>query len=293
MHKYPVHPHGAVLITGTSTGIGYHAVFEVAKLNYTVFATVRGKEDLNSLVKEAKSRNLEKFVKPVIMDVTKSEEIREILEQISKFLQENNLPLVGIVNNAGISTRYPLEIQPLENARKVLDVNFFGAVDVTQRFLPLIRKYKGRILFISSMSGIASLPGRAIYSASKRAIEGLVDSLRLEMMPFEVSVTSLLPGYVKSEISNKLPNFQDLKPEEYELYKTYIEGVKKENEKNRQTAPGPEVTSEAIIDALTNPYPRTRYYMGTTGDFPPWLTALLSKLLPDPLIDYVKQMRYR
>jgi short-subunit dehydrogenase len=231
MHKYPVHPHGAVLITGTSTGIGYHAVFEVAKLNYTVFATVRGKEDLNSLVKEAKSRNLEKFVKPVIMDVTKSEEIREILEQISKFLQENNLPLVGIVNNAGISTRYPLEIQPLEVARKVLDVNFFGAVDVTQRFLPLIRKYKGRILFISSMSGIASLPGRAIYSASKRAIEGLVDSLRLEMMPFEVSVTSLLPGYVKSEISQKLPNFQDLKPEEYDLYKTYLESVKKENEK--------------------------------------------------------------
>jgi len=293
MHKYPVHTHGVVLITGTSTGIGYHAVFEVAKLNFTVFATVRVKEDLNSLMNEAKARNLEKFVKPVIMDVTKSDEIKEILEQISKFLKENNLPLVGIVNNAGISTRYPIEIQPLEAARKVMDVNFFGAVDVTQRFIPLIRKYKGRILFISSMSGIASLPGRGIYSASKRAIEGLVDSLRLEMMPFEVSVTSLLPGYVKSAISSKLPNFEDLKPEEYDLYKTYLEGVKTENEKNRQTAPGPEVTSEAIIDALTNPYPRTRYYMGTTGDFPPWLSAFLSKLLPDPLIDYVKQKRYR
>jgi len=69
--------------------------------------------------------------------------------------------------------------------------------------------------------------------------------------------------------------------------------LKKKVKKNRENSPGPEVTSEAIIDALTNPYPRTRYYMGVTGDFPPWMAVFLSKLLPDPLIDYIKLNRYK
>jgi len=229
--KFTVHDSGVVLITGTSTGIGRHAVFEVAKLNYTVFATVRSKEDVKSLNEEAKSLKLEKYVKPIVMDVTKSDDIKDTLKQIKQFLEDHKLPLVGIVNNAGISTRYPLEILPIDEARKVMEVNFFGAVDVTQQFLPLIRKHKGRILFVSSISGVASLPGRAIYCASKRAIEGLVDTLRLEMSSFEVSVTSILPGYVKSAIAEKLPTYEHVKPEQYELYKMYLDNVKKESEK--------------------------------------------------------------
>jgi len=98
---------------------------------------------------------------------------------------------------------------------------------------------------------------------------------------------------VKSAISDKLPNYDHLSPEQYELYKHYLENVKKESEKNRHNSPGPEVTSEAILDALTNPYPQTRYYMGKTGDFPPQMTVFLSKLLPDPLLDYIKINRFK
>jgi len=291
--EFTVHHSGVVLITGCSTGIGRDAVFAVAKKNYTVFATVRSNKDIKSLSDEAKEHGIEKYVIPIIMDVTNSAEIGKTWELIDAYMKEHNIPFVGVVNNAGISTRYPVEILPLDVARKVMDVNFFGAVEVTQKFLPMIRQYKGRILFISSISGVASLPGRGIYSASKRAIEGLVDALRLEMYSFDVSVTSILPGYVKSAIGDKLPTYENVKPEDYELYKQYLENVKKENEGNRADPPGPEVTSEAIVHALTDPYPHTRYYMGATGDFPPAVTVFLSKLLPDPLIDYVKMNRYK
>jgi len=290
--QYPVHSSGVILITGSSTGIGNHAVFEIAKMNYTVFSTVRSNEDVLAMMEEAKTQKVEKYVKPIIMDVTKSDQIKKIYEEIKEFTKEKNLPLVGIVNNAGISTRYPLEIIPIDLARQIMDVNFFGSVEVTQQFLPLIREHKGRILFISSISAVASLPGRSLYCASKRAIEGLVDSLRLEMTPFGVSVTSILPGYIRSAIGDKLPTYENVNPELYELYKDFLSNVQAENEENRKTAPGPEVTSEAIIDALFNPYPQTRYYMGVTGDFPPWLVTFLSRVLPDPLIDYVKMKRY-
>jgi NAD(P)-dependent dehydrogenase (short-subunit alcohol dehydrogenase family) len=173
-----------------------------------------------------------------------------------------------------------------------MDINFFGVLELTQAFLPLIREHKGRILVVSSVSGVASLPGRASYSASKRAIEGFIDSLRLEMIPFEVSVTSILPGYVKSAISDKLPTYDEVPKEKYELYKKYLDSVLPENKKDRSHAPGPEVTSEAIVHAISDPYPHTRYYMGYTGDFPPYIVAWLHGILPDNLIDYVKLKRY-
>jgi len=290
--QYPVHPTGVIFITGTSSGIGNHAVFELAKLNYTVFCSVRKESDVKELNSQAQKLNLQNYVKPIIMDVVNSDQIKSALAEITKFVKAKNLPFVGLVNNAGISTRYPVELLPLDLARNLMDINFFGVLELTQQFLPLIREHKGRILVISSISGVASLPGRAIYSGSKRAIEGFIDALRLEMISFEVSVTSILPGYVKSSISDKLPTYEEVPPEKYELYKKYLDSVKPENQKDRSNAPGPEVTSEAIVHALTDPYPHTRYYMGYTGDFPPYVTVMLSSLLPDNLIDYVKLKRY-
>jgi len=290
--QYIVHPTGVIFITGASTGIGNHAVFELAKLNYTVFCSVRKASDVSHMNSQAQKLNLQNYVKPIIMDVVNSDQIKEAKEEITKFVKLKNLPFVGLINNAGISTRYPVELLPLDLARNMMDINFFGVLQVTQEFLPLIREYKGRILAVSSVSGVASLPGRAIYCATKRAIEGFIDALRLEMIPFEVSVTSILPGYVQSSISDKLPNYDNVPPEKYELYRKYLDTVLSENKKDRSSAPGPEVTSEAIVHAITDPYPHTRYYMGYTGDFPPYAVAWLHGILPDNLIDYVKLKRY-
>jgi short-subunit dehydrogenase len=290
--QYPVHTTGVIFITGTSSGIGNHAVFELAKLNYTVFCSVRKDTDVKELNSQAQKQNLQNYVKPIIMDVVNSDQIKSALAEITKFVKAKNLPFVGLVNNAGISTRYPVELLPLDTARNLMDINFFGVLEITQQFLPLIREHKSRILVVSSISAVASLPGRAIYCASKRAIEAFVDTLRLEMLAFDVSVTSILPGYVKSSISDKLPTYENVPPEQYDLYRKYLDSVIPENKKDRSHAPGPEVTSEAIVHALTDPYPHTRYYMGYTGDFPPYVTAILSQLLPDHLLDYIKLKRY-
>jgi len=168
--EYVVHKSGVILITGASTGIGRHAAIEMAKSGYVVFAGVRKDKDGEDVINEASKLGVKGIV-PVILDVTKTQEIKRAREKIEDFLASHSgLPFVGLVNNAGISSRCPLESVPIENAKWIFEVNFWGMLEVTQEFLPLIRQHKGRVVSVSSIAGLISVAGSSIYSASKRAL---------------------------------------------------------------------------------------------------------------------------
>jgi len=141
------------------------------------------------------------------------------------------------------------------------------------------------------LASIGTLRCNGVYASTKRAIEALTDSLRLEMLAFDVSVTSVIPGYVNTQISDKhYTSYTGIIPEEtYKPYESLIETLlrSKIEKNNHKDAPGPEVTTEAIIHALTDPYPYTRYYVGSAGDIPVKVVPYLA-LLPDRVGDLLK-----
>lgn len=126
-----------------------------------------------------------------------SDHARMVSQEAVKTVAASNLPLVALVNNAGISTRSPLEGTPMKVVRGVFEVNLFGLIMTTQAFLPLLRKNQGRIVNVGSVAGLIAADGSSIYSGTKFAVEALSDSLRREMSPFGVSVSVVEPVRIR------------------------------------------------------------------------------------------------
>ncbi len=176
-HPFKIHKKGILLITGASSGIGRHAAQYIASghSEYLVLAGVRKESDAEAI------RCLEiKNLQPTILDVTSPSSCERVLGDIRAVMEKNNLPFVGLVNNAGVCRTMPFEFHTVEDARNVFDVNVFGVMNITQTLLPLLRASQGRIVMISSICGFIGMPVSAVYAASKFALEGMSDSLRRE-----------------------------------------------------------------------------------------------------------------
>jgi NAD(P)-dependent dehydrogenase (short-subunit alcohol dehydrogenase family) len=204
-----------ILITGASSGIGKACALHLDKIGFKVYAGVRKPTDADNLKKEA-SGNLE----AVTLDVTNSQSIKDAAAYISKETDGN---LYGLVNNAGIGRGGALEVTPMDEIRKLMDVNLFGLLEVTQSFIPMLRKSKGRIINIGSTSSYLAVPGAAAYSASKFAVKAVTDSLRLELIPFGMKVILVSPGAVESAIWEKGTKYKEemrksVDPEIADLY---------------------------------------------------------------------------
>ena len=153
-----VPPKSAILITGSSTGIGLDACKRLSSLGFTVFASVRNDRDGEIL-----RQHSPQLIIPIIMDVTNEHQIEDAAQTVRQTLKDKGLRLVGLVNNAGYGEYLPLEVIPLKNLRHQFEVNVFGHVNVTQKFLPLLREgmeqgtsgggFRPRIVFISSGLG--------------------------------------------------------------------------------------------------------------------------------------------
>jgi len=183
-----------VLVTGSSSGIGAAIARELADRGFRVFGTVRRPQDGAALEGAG--------VTPVLMDVADTESIGRARAEVEQALA--GAPLVALVNNAGIPAAGPLELLPLEEFRRVLEVNLIGVVAVTQAFLPLLKQARGRIVNISSVAGRAALPFMGPYAASKFGLEAVSDSLRRELLPFGVDVIVVEPGSIQSKIWGKV-----------------------------------------------------------------------------------------
>jgi NAD(P)-dependent dehydrogenase (short-subunit alcohol dehydrogenase family) len=268
----------AILVTGSSTGIGKACALHLDKLGFKVYAGVRKQADGDNLKKEA-SENLN----PIILDVTDAESIEAALSIIEK---ETGGEVYALVNNAGIGISGVLEVTPVTEIRKLMEVNVIGLMAVTQSFIPMLRKSKGRIINIGSSSSLLAFPGGSVYCASKFAVRAITDSLRLELKHFGISTIMVAPGAIESEIWEKRKEYKielrkRVKPEIAEHYKSLarfgdnIEQVIKK-------IPASEV-AKAVTDALTSAKPKYYYYVGSDAKGAAFF-AKLPKRLTDWMI---------
>jgi NAD(P)-dependent dehydrogenase (short-subunit alcohol dehydrogenase family) len=207
--RLPVPANAAVLITGTSAGIGLDATLEFAKLGFTVFAGVRKHEDGESI--KATAKEFAKNIVPVILDVTKKEQIDDTYTTVKQHLQQRNLKLLAVINNAGYAEIAPLELIPVNKLRKQFDVNVVGTIAVSQKFLQLLREetspqHSTRLILISSGIGWFSLPYLGAYCATKFAIEAITDAWRVELKPFNIDVVNVAPGRTATNFHNAAKN---------------------------------------------------------------------------------------
>lgn len=249
----------AVLITGASTGIGEACALELDRLGFRVFAGVRTEAAGQRLREKASS-----LLTPVIIDVTDSASIQAAANIIKE--QTDPRGLAGLVNNAGITVSGPLELVPIEELRRQLEINVIGHVAVTQAVLPLLRIAKGRIVNIGSINGALSPPYLGAYSASKFAMEAITDALRIELRTWGIGVSIVEPGPIATPIWEKSFALADrlaktVSSAAMELYEPDLTTVRKIIAKIAADAEPVDIVVRSVVHALTAPKPKTRYFL--------------------------------
>jgi NAD(P)-dependent dehydrogenase (short-subunit alcohol dehydrogenase family) len=244
-----------------------------------VFAGVRKIEDGAELQRRGTNRLI-----PLLLDVTDAESIQKAHELVSKYVE--NSGLFGLINNAGIAVVGPLEAVPIPQLRRQLEINLIGQVAVTQVFLPLIRRARGRIVNMGSIAGRAAMPLMGPYAASKFALEAVTDALRLEVQQWGIQVTIVEPGAIATPIWEKsgreAVNLEAVTSTELRtLYEGVIAAVRKVVEKAAKRAIPSDAVAKVVEEALTSPRPKTRYLVGADAK----LRALMVKILPDRISD--------
>ena len=276
---------GAILISGTSSGIGRATCGWLAEKypQTTLYCGVRKEKDAMGYPFHDLPN-----VKSVILDITNQEQVDSVLAQI----QSSGQPLVGLVNNAGVANLAIFEFIGVEKLRSMLEVNVLGTYRLTQAALPMIRQAKGRIVIVGSVSAlIPGFPLWSAYMASKFALEAMGNALRMEMAPLGVSVSLVEPGYLESGMidgqDGLFEKILDTGEAEKRRYPHLVDGKypRELREISRSTG-RMEETCEAITDAISGKYPETRYITSRVGPFPAWLAVKIFAVLPDRLADW-------
>lgn len=273
----------AVVVTGASSGIGRALATLCSRRGYRVFAGIRDPRVAEALLEEGGAG-----LTPLPLDITRREEVLAAARGVGKALSQEGGSLVGLVNNAGITTPGPIECTPLSDFRTAFEVNLVGQMAVVQAFLPLLREGRGRILQVSSALGLFAMPLSGPYAASKYAIEGLTDSLRRELRPQGIPVSLVEPGSVASAIWKKIDtqvvNLSRSMPQEaHALYggiEDRVQGLWKGMEAAAMPA---EKAARVMLRALEARRPAIRYRVGKEPRF----LALVSRWIPASIVDGV------
>ncbi|KAM9240441.1 D-beta-hydroxybutyrate dehydrogenase, mitochondrial-like [Leptosomus discolor] len=282
----------AVLITGCDSGFGHLLALRLHRLGFTVFAgcLCPGGEGARRLQREAAAAGAGRL-RVLRLDVTRARDVLAAKELVLSHLPERGF--WGLVNNAGISTFGETGWLSMEKYEKFADVNLLGSIRTTLAFLPLLRKYKGRIVFMSSIIAYFSL-GNGIYSMTKAAIEKFCDALRLEMKKFGVQVCIIQPGNYARSTKIQPPVsaeeiWNELSEEEKAVYnKEYVQeranffnSILSEGSTN-----GNEVV-DAMVDALTSPAPKARYMVAKLKEKAlVFVCALFPTVVMDSVLSY-------
>ena len=272
-----------VLVTGVSTGIGYGILKEFLDRGYHVYGSVRKQEDANRLKEELPER-----FKPLIFDVTDDKSVESAFKIVEKEIGQSGL--FCMVNNSGIALGGPLQFQPMVDIEKQFEVNIFGLLRVTKRFLPLLGAREdhpvapGKILNISSVGGKIASPFVGAYVGTKHAVEGLSESLRRELLLFGVDVIIIGPGAVITPIWDK-----GIDPEKYQNtpYGKILGRFSRAAIKGAEKGLTIEYVGRRIVDIAEKKNPKTRYAL-VPQKLSNWT---IPRIMPSRVIDTIIKKR--
>ena len=267
----------SILITGCSSGIGLCAAQQLHQRGYQVFASVRQEKDIALLENQG--------IRCLQLDLNSSQSIEQALDQL---LTETNGTLDALFNNGAYGQPGAVEDLTRETLRAQFETNLFGTHELTCKVVAIMRKQGyGRIVQNSSVLGFASLPFRGAYNASKHALEGLTDTLRMELSDSAISVSLIEPGPIRSKFrENAYAAFKQNICVDQSHFKPYYQGVEsrlaKKGDSGRFT-----LTEDAVVDklihALESKRPKPRYYV----TFPTYLFGYLRRILSTRMMDRI------
>ncbi len=265
-----------VLITGCSSGIGLCVAEGLVARGYRVFATARKEEDVETL----EDRGLESLQ----LDLDNSESIQVAVKEI---LARTNNKLYGLFNNGGYGQPGAIEDLSRNAIRAQFETNLFGTMELTNAVLPTMRQQGyGRIIQNSSVLGFIALPYRGAYTASKYALEGLTDTLRLELAGTDIHTSLIEPGPIKSRFrTHSLSKYKENINAKQSVHKDNYEALKKRltNKEGVAFTLPPTAVLNKVIHALESPLPKIRYYVTV----PTYLLGTLKTILPTGLLDWI------
>ena len=265
----------AVLITGCSSGIGYCVAHGLRERGYQVYATARKPEDVARLAAEG--------FKAMRLDLADPESVQDAVHEL---MLRTNSELYAVFHNGAYGQAGALEDLSREVLERQFATNVFGWHQLTVALLPLFRqRNEGRIIYNSSLLGFVALPFRGAYNASKYAIEGLADTLRLELADTDIKVCLIEPGPVTSRFrANALQSLRDNVNITQSVHRDKYQGAIKRLEKVGPAAPftlPPEAVLAKVVAALESPNPSARYPV----TFPSHLFWALRRVLPTRWLD--------
>lgn len=270
-------PAGLAVITGTSSGIGRATALMLAQRGHRVIAGVRRPEDAEAI------GSLHPNIEPFFLDITNAEHRDALRQRLES--EPNGLQI--LVNNAGVAGLGPIEVVPLERWEEVIAVNITGTIAVTQAALPALFRARGRVVNVNSPSGSIAFPMLGTYSVSKFALQGFTDTLRREGRLGGLTVTSVSPGLISTDIFGKgLEEGRELMSQVYppELHARYGElavgAIVAGEEAIYGGGSSPDRAADLIVLAATVRRPKTRYLQGLENQAVRVLSAL-----PDRVAD--------
>lgn len=267
-----------ILITGCSSGIGYAAAHTLRERGWRVFASCRQTRDCERLAAEG-------FDAPQL-DYTDASSIATAVDHV---LEQTGGTLDALYNNGAHATPGAVEDLPTDALREIFESNFFGWHELTRKIIPVMRAQgHGRIIQCSSVLGLVTMPWRGAYNSTKFALEGLTDTLRIELRDTPIHVTLIEPGPITSNIrANSIPHFERWIDWKSSARKAQYESALLDR---LYTARGPdrfELPPQAVVDklihALEADRPRPRYYVTT----PTRISGILKRILPTRALDWV------
>ena len=261
-----------VLITGSSSGIGWETAKLLASKGYRVYGTTRSLASCPDSSSTAKTSFGDQF-QFLEMDVTKAESIKECVDQI--IVKEGKIDI--LVGNAGFGLCGSIEEMPDDLTQKQFDVNVFGLLRTVKAVLPHMRsRNSGRIILVSSVSSSMVIPYQAHYSATKYAVDAFTEGLRHELHGTKIKASAVRPGHMRTNFPKRMVV---VKPAD-SPYSRWFKVALKSISKNISTAPMPQVTAKKIVTILEKRWPKTFYSSGAMIE---QLAPVAMQLLPSAI----------
>ena len=249
-----------VVVTGSSTGIGYETSLMLARNGFLTYATVRNLNKSESMKSIATKENLPIHIKQ--LDVTDDISVKNAVEAISSETGRIDI----LVNNAGYGLNGAFEDLAMDEIKAQYETNLFGLIRTTQAVLPIMRRQKsGTIVNISSVAGRFGLPWSSAYVSTKFAIEGLSESMSYELQPFGIKVVLVEPGVIKTNFLDGMviaKKSQDPKSPYSQIIQKMVNGLE-EMMKNKSP---PDLVAKVVLNAVTSENPSLRYLAGNYAE---------------------------